>query len=206
MKCPRSIWMRYFSCDGICIFLCNAPKSNKFIFGSFPVLKWITWFFLETLHFFYVRKLWNVPFFPSDSENGVSQIFRTIESGEFQGKSKWLVFETKGGAENEIRRFRSISKKNAHTITWQNPPSNAFWGISWYLPYSKNLEIDIRNESLLKWTKVQRSWPDKWSMLLLEIKRRIQDSRTVGHQIQTISRCTLRSQKWRLRLEIINAL
>ena len=30
---PKSMWMRYLSCDGIYIYLWKAPKSNTFIFA-----------------------------------------------------------------------------------------------------------------------------------------------------------------------------
>ena len=51
---------------------------------------------------------------------------------------KCPTFLCSKGTENEIRRFWGISKNYENAITWQNPPSRAFWGISWYLVYFVN--------------------------------------------------------------------
>ena len=57
------------SCDSICIIFWNAPKSNKFIFGSFSVLKLITCQFFEMLHFI-CWKILKCPFFSIRFWNG----------------------------------------------------------------------------------------------------------------------------------------
>ena len=44
---PKSVWNRILSCDDICIFLWNAPKSNTFIFGPFPGIKIFHVIFLQ---------------------------------------------------------------------------------------------------------------------------------------------------------------
>ena len=43
-------------------------------------------------------------------------------------------FLNRKGTENEILRLWGISKNYENSITWKNHLSNAFWGISWYLP------------------------------------------------------------------------
>ena len=69
------MWRIYFLHDGIFIFSWNAPKSNIFNFGSFPVLKLITWFFPEMPHL-YVQNSWNAPFFPfSESDWTFKKLF-----------------------------------------------------------------------------------------------------------------------------------
>ena len=47
----KSIWRRNLSCDGICIFPRNAPKSMNFNFGPFLFEKQVTCFFPEMPHF-----------------------------------------------------------------------------------------------------------------------------------------------------------
>ena len=137
---PKRMWRRYFSRESICNFSWNAPKSNIFIFGSFLVFKSITCFFLEMPHFF----LFVFPEMPhfSHFQNQIGKMghFRKNELkkvGHFEKKTRDR-FENEKRTENEYVRFWGISGKNTYALTWKIPPSNAFWGISRYLPYKSN--------------------------------------------------------------------
>ena len=80
-KAPNSMRMRHLSCEGICIFLWYAPKSNTFILGL-------------------CSKTMKCPIFPSDSENrGISR------------KKHVTIFWNKKGTGNEIHRFWDISSR-----------------------------------------------------------------------------------------------
>ena len=80
----------------------NAPKSNLFIFGSFPFLKSFTWFFLDRSPY-------------GDSLSLCSKIlkfpiFGTIDCGAFRGKSTPLFLKRKW-TENQVHRLGAFRRK-----------------------------------------------------------------------------------------------
>ena len=64
------MWKMLLSCDGICIFIWNAPKSKTFNFSSFSVLKLIT-------------------FSDSNRKNGAFQNFSTWSVLKLKRNRKW---------------------------------------------------------------------------------------------------------------------
>ena len=74
--------------------------------------------------------------------------------------------------QNQIRKMRHFNrkwsssilghfKKLKNAVTWQNPLSHAFWGISWYLVYYTGCTLKLHifslkrcNLSVQKWQKV----------------------------------------------------
>ena len=117
-------------------FSLKCPKIEQFHLPvSFLVLKSITWFYLEMSHFFYFRKPWNVPFSHLILKMGISKIPNW--KWGISRKKHVTSFREKQVTENQIHRFRGISKKNVNAITclitWPNSRSRPFWGISRYL-------------------------------------------------------------------------
>ena len=83
--------------------------------------------FFEMPHFSYlILKMGKMGHFEKFEHEKVGH-FKKLARDQFYNW-KWT--------ENEILRFWGISKNWEIAITWQNPPSHAFWGISWYLVYS----------------------------------------------------------------------
>ena len=142
---PKSMWKMIFSRDSIFIIFWNAPKSKNLIFG----LKIGHVLIFRNAPLFYVRIFWNAPFFLSDSEKG--------KSGALQKISTWSILKQKG-TENKIIGFWGISKNFENAITWKNPLSHAFWGISWYPPvFPLNSKISKPKLLLMhKFSMVQR--------------------------------------------------
>ena len=108
-------------------------KSNNWIFGPFAVWKLVSWFFFEMSHFCKFE-IFEIPYF--QNQIGIMGHFKYFEHKEvahFEWKSR-DYFSNRKGTENSVIRFSSISNKNANAFTWENTPSNTFWGISYYLP------------------------------------------------------------------------
>ena len=80
-KALKSMWMIYFSRDGLCNFFRDAPFHFRLLFC----------FKIDHVHFyrnaplFYVRFFRNDPFFLSDSENGKNCICSHVQNTSFKG-------------------------------------------------------------------------------------------------------------------------
>ena len=83
----------------------------------------------------------------------VANCYREIMKSYRSLNFKILSFDSiciklnKKGTENEILRFRGISKFYGNAITWQNHLPHAFWGISCFLPYIKTFQALITNDT-----------------------------------------------------------
>ena len=116
MKCPKKHVKEDFIMWWHFLNFLKCPKIEEFHFRFIYSFKIDHVLIFWNAPLFYVRIFWNAPFFSfSESDR------------------KWT--------ENEILRFLGISKNWENVITWQNPLSHAFWGISWYLVYMKMNDV-----------------------------------------------------------------
>ena len=131
MKCPKKhvkddfvMWLH------LPIYL-KCPKIEEF---HFRFWNWSRAKYLKCPTFLWSKYLKCCPIFPiwfwKWEKWGISNI-SNIEKWGISNYSHMINFKT----ENEILRFWGISNKWANAITWQNHPSHAFWGISYYSPY-----------------------------------------------------------------------
>jgi len=138
MKCPKKHVKEIFlSCDGNCIYFWNAPKSKDFNFGQFSVWKPSHVLFPRNASLWIAQKSWNAPIFRTRWETwGISKISNDWKWG-ISRKRHVTRYSNRKMTEIEILRLWGISEINVNSITWQNPPSQAFCGISWYPLYNQ---------------------------------------------------------------------
>ena len=83
----KSMWKRLVSCDAICIYFLNAPKSKDFNFGRFCV--WVTCFSIEMPHFKLLEDLEMPQFSYFQNQMGNMEHFKDFERlkvGHFEEK------------------------------------------------------------------------------------------------------------------------
>ena len=78
--------------------------------------------------------------------------------------------------ENEIIRFWGISIEKANAITWRNTPSDAYFGISYYLPSSYFFMWKDPKKALLLALRIwsRQKWSFEWISEKIPLRRQEQ--------------------------------
>ena len=84
-----------------------------------------------------VRNLRNAPFFYLENQMGEWDISRFLNVEKWGISRRNHVINLKTGKESKMN---VVTLQLTNAVTWQNPHSHAFWGISWYFPYELQMQ------------------------------------------------------------------
>ena len=110
---PKRLWKMILSCDDICPIYLKCPKIEEFHFRFLFCFKIDHVRKIRNAPLFYVRNIWNAPFFPfseSDRKNGAFQQKKRLESLAFR-KNTWSILKQKRNRKWNSSIFGHFRKK-----------------------------------------------------------------------------------------------